>query len=76
MGSLIALWLSTLNTHLAEQGQDLTEYAFLVALIAIIVAVAILSLAPRCRRFTARSALPSPAGFRRWVRRNAGKPGD
>jgi Flp pilus assembly pilin Flp len=39
---MIALWLSTLNNHLAEQGQDLTEYAFLVALIAIIVAAAIL----------------------------------
>ena len=44
MGSLITLWISKVSDHLhlAEQGQDLTEYAFLVALIAIIVAVAIL----------------------------------
>ena len=42
MRALITLWISKVSDHLAEQGQDLTEYAFLVALIAIIVAVAIL----------------------------------
>ena len=42
MGALITQWISKFRCHLAEQGQDLTEYAFLVALIAIIVAVAIL----------------------------------
>ena len=41
MGLLRAHWISRINDHLAEQGQDLTEYAFLVALIAIIVVVAI-----------------------------------
>jgi Flp pilus assembly pilin Flp len=42
MDLLLAQWISRINKHLAEQGQDLTEYAFLVALIAIIVAAAIL----------------------------------
>ena len=41
MGKWIARWTSKVYDHLAEQGQDLTEYAFLVAMIAVIVVIAL-----------------------------------